>query len=317
MIAYLIRRLLQGIVVLFAVTIITFILEKLIPGNPAIDLLGAKANAVQIAQIDHLLGLDRPLWVQYWKWLDDLLHGNLGYSYKREQTVNSLLVVATPKTLVLVGYSTIIAVLIAVPMGVLQAVKRNSWFDYGATTVSFVLYATPVFFLGLVCLLIFSDDLNWFAPQAPSSDGVLPYLTNVNEMFLPVMTLALPSVASYSRYVRSSVLDQITQDYVRTAVAKGAKQRRVLTRHVLRNALMPMITLLGYALPALFSGALITEVVFNLPGLGLLYINSAEQADYATMLGLTVLITIATILGSLLADLGYAAVDPRVRLTDS
>lgn len=317
MIAYLIRRLLQGIVVLFAVTIITFILEKLIPGNPAIDLLGAKANAVQIAQIDHLLGLDRPLWVQYWKWLDDLLHGNLGYSYKREQTVNSLLVVATPKTLVLVGYSTIIAVLIAVPMGVLQAVKRNSWFDYGATTVSFVLYATPVFFLGLVCLLIFSDDLNWFAPQAPSSDGILPYLTNVNEMFLPVMTLALPSVASYSRYVRSSVLDQITQDYVRTAVAKGAKQRRVLTRHVLRNALMPMITLLGYALPALFSGALITEVVFNLPGLGLLYINSAEQADYATMLGLTVLITIATILGSLLADLGYAAVDPRVRLTDS
>ena len=317
MIAYLIRRLLQGIVVLFAVTIITFILEKLIPGNPAIDLLGAKANAVQIAQIDHLLGLDRPLWVQYWKWLDDLLHGNLGYSYKREQTVNSLLVVATPKTLVLVGYSTIIAVLIAVPMGVLQAVKRNSWFDYGATTVSFVLYATPVFFLGLVCLLIFSDDLNWFAPQAPSSDGILPYLSNVNEMFLPVMTLALPSVASYSRYVRSSVLDQITQDYVRTAVAKGAKQRRVLTRHVLRNALMPMITLLGYALPALFSGALITEVVFNLPGLGLLYINSAEQADYATMLGLTVLITIATILGSLLADLGYAAVDPRVRLTDS
>lgn len=317
MIAYLIRRLLQGIVVLFAVTIITFILEKLIPGNPAIDLLGAKANAVQIAQIDHLLGLDRPLWVQYWKWLDDLLHGNLGYSYKREQTVNSLLVVATPKTLVLVGYSTIIAVLIAVPMGVLQAVKRNSWFDYGATTVSFVLYATPVFFLGLVCLLIFSDDLNWFAPQAPSSDGILPYLTNANEMFLPVMTLALPSVASYSRYVRSSVLDQITQDYVRTAVAKGAKQRRVLTRHVLRNALMPMITLLGYALPALFSGALITEVVFNLPGLGLLYINSAEQADYATMLGLTVLITIATILGSLLADLGYAAVDPRVRLTDS
>ena len=317
MIAYLIRRFLQGVVVLFAVTVITFILEKLVPGNPAIDLLGAKANAVQIQQIDHLLGLDRPVYVQYWKWLDGLLHGNLGFSYKREQTVNSLLVVAAPKTLVLVGYSTVIAVLIAIPMGILQAVKRNSWFDYAATTLSFVLYATPVFFLGLVCLLIFSDDLNWFAPQAPSSDGIVPYLTNANEMFLPVMTLALPSVASYSRYVRSSVLDQITQDYVRTAVAKGAKQRRVLYRHVLRNALMPMITLLGYALPALFSGALITEVVFNMPGLGLLYINSAEQADYATMLGLTVLITIATILGSLLADIGYAAVDPRVRLTDS
>jgi peptide/nickel transport system permease protein len=316
-IAYLIRRFLQGVVVLFAVTIITFILEKLVPGNPAIDLLGAKANAVQIAQIDHLLGLDRPLYVQYWKWLDGLLHGNLGFSYKREQTVNSLLVVAAPKTLVLVGYSTIIAVIIAIPMGILQAVKRNSWFDYGATTVSFVLYATPVFFLGLVCLLIFSDDLNWFAPQAPSSDGIVPYLTDWNEMFLPVMTLALPSVASYSRYVRSSVLDQITQDYVRTAVAKGAKQGRVLYRHVLRNALMPMITLLGYALPALFSGALITEVVFNMPGLGLLYINSAEQADYATMLGLTVLITIATIAGSLIADIGYAMVDPRVRLTDS
>jgi peptide/nickel transport system permease protein len=316
-IAYLIRRFLQGVVVLFAVTIITFILEKLVPGNPAIDLLGAKANAVQIAQIDHLLGLDRPLYVQYWKWLDGLLHGNLGFSYKREQTVNSLLVVAAPKTLVLVGYSTIIAVIIAIPMGILQAVKRNSWFDYGATTISFVLYATPVFFLGLVCLLIFSDDLNWFAPQAPSSDGIVPYLTDWNEMFLPVMTLALPSVASYSRYVRSSVLDQITQDYVRTAVAKGAKQGRVLYRHVLRNALMPMITLLGYALPALFSGALITEVVFNMPGLGLLYINSAEQADYATMLGLTVLITIATIAGSLIADIGYAMVDPRVRLTDS
>jgi peptide/nickel transport system permease protein len=316
-IAYLIRRFLQGVVVLFVVTIITFGLEKLLPGNPAIDLLGAKANPIQIAQIDHLLGLDRPVWVQYWNWLDGLLHGNLGFSYKREQSVNSLLIVAAPKTLVLVGESTIIAVVIAIPMGILQAVRRNTMVDYALTTVSFVLYATPVFFLGLVCLLIFSDDLNWFAPSAPSADGIGPYLTDWNAMFLPVITLALPSVASYSRYVRSSVLDQITQDYVRTAVAKGAKQRRVLYRHVLRNALMPMITLLGYALPALFSGALITEVVFNMPGLGLLYINSAEQQDYATMLGLTVLITIATIVGSLVADLGYAAVDPRVRLTDS
>jgi peptide/nickel transport system permease protein len=316
-IAYLIRRFLQGVVVLFVVTIITFGLEKLLPGNPAIDLLGAKANPIQIEQIDRLLGLNRPVWVQYWNWLDGLLHGNLGFSYKREQSVNSLLVVAAPKTLVLVGESTIIAVLIAIPMGILQAVRRNTMVDYALTTVSFVLYATPVFFLGLVCLLIFSDDLNWFAPSAPSADGIGPYFTDWNAMFLPVITLALPSVASYSRYVRSSVLDQITQDYVRTAVAKGAKQRRVLYRHVLRNALMPMITLLGYALPALFSGALITEVVFNMPGLGLLYINSAEQQDYATMLGLTILITIATIVGSLVADLGYAAVDPRVRLTDS
>jgi peptide/nickel transport system permease protein len=316
-IAYLIRRLFQGVIVLFAVTIITFILQKLLPGNAAIDLLGAKANNVQIQQIDHLLGLDRPFWVQYWKWLDSLIHGNLGYSYKREQSVNSLLSVALPRTLVLVGESTIIAVAIAIPMGILQAVKRNSWFDYVATGVSFTLYATPVFFLGLVCLLLFSDDLNWFAPTAPSADGIGPYLTDWNAMFLPVITLALPSVASYSRYVRSSVLDQLTQDYVRTAVAKGAKQRRVLYRHILRNALMPMITLLGYALPALFGGALITEVVFNMPGLGLLYINSAEQDDYATMLGLTVLITIATIAGSLVADLGYAAADPRVRLTDS
>jgi peptide/nickel transport system permease protein len=316
-IAYLIRRFLQGVVVLFVVTIITFGLEKLLPGNPAIDLLGAKANPIQIEQIDRLLGLNRPVWVQYWNWLDGLLHGNLCFSYKREQSVNSLLVVAAPKTLVLVGESTIIAVLIAIPMGILQAVRRNTMVDYALTTVSFVLYATPVFFLGLVCLLIFSDDLNWFAPSAPSADGIGPYFTDWNAMFLPVITLALPSVASYSRYVRSSVLDQITQDYVRTAVAKGAKQRRVLYRHVLRNALMPMITLLGYALPALFSGALITEVVFNMPGLGLLYINSAEQQDYATMLGLTILITIATIVGSLVADLGYAAVDPRVRLTDS
>ena len=303
--------------VLFAVTILTFGLEKLMPGNPAIDLLGAKANQVQIEQIDRLMGLNRPVWVQYWNWLDGLLHGDLGFSYKRGQSVDSLLVVATPKTLVLVGESTVIAVLIAIPMGILQAVKRNTFVDYALTAVSFVLYATPIFFLGLVCLLIFSDDLDWFAPSAPSADGIGPYLTDWNAMFLPVMTLALPSVAGYSRYVRSSVLDQITQEYVRTAVAKGAKQRRVLYRHVLRNALMPMITLLGYALPALFSGALITEVVFNMPGLGLLYVDSAEQQDYATMLGLTVLITIATILGSLLADLGYAAADPRVRLTGS
>jgi peptide/nickel transport system permease protein len=316
-IGYLIRRFLQAVVVLIIVTMITFGLLHLMPGGPVAALLGSRASQAEIKEVTHALGYDRPLPIQYWHWLDALLHGNLGFSYKKEQTVSSLLAATMPKTVVLIAESTILAVVIAVPMGMIQAFRRNTIVDYIGTVISFALYSSPVFFLGLLSLMIFSVTLGWFGPEAPQTQGnaILPYITDWHDMFLPVMTLALPSIAGYSRYVRSSVLDQITQDYVRTAVAKGASQRRVMYKHVLRNALMPLITLLGYALPSLFTGAFITEIVFNIQGLGQLYLNSALNDDFAVMLGLTVIITLATVIGSLLADIGYAALDPRVRLT--
>ena len=296
------------------VTMIAFILLRAIPGNVAIAILGPTAyrNPAEIAAFNAQYGFDRPWFSQYLLWLGHLLQGNLGFSWKLDQSVASLLGQRLPKTIILVGISTIIALLVAVPIGLWQAVRRNQAVDYTFTALSFLFYAAPTFFVGTVLILVFSVRLQWFAPEAPQG-GVIDDLTNWHALTLPVITLALVTIALFSRYMRSAVLDNITEDYVRTARAKGASSRRVLWRHVMRNSLIPIATLLGLSVPGILSGALITESVFNYPGMGFLFYQSAQNQDYPTLLGFIIVIAIATVVGSLLADIAYAVLDPRVR----
>ena len=313
---FLLRRVLQSVVVILIVTVITFALLRAIPGNPAIAILGPNSfrNPGAIRQFDQQYGFDLPWYSQYWLWLRHLLAGNLGFSWKLNQSVASLLGGHLPKTIFLVGISTILALVLAIPIGVIQAVRRNRFVDHFFNGFSTVFYAMPAFLLGILLILVFAIKIPIFPPEGPQGEGLGSLFTNFNALVLPIISLTLITIALFSRYMRSSVLDNLTEDYVRTAKAKGASERRVLIRHVLRNSLIPIATLLGL-LPARRSspGALITESVFNYPGMGYLFYQSALNSDYPVLLGITIVVAVATVVGSLLADIAYAVLDPRVR----
>jgi peptide/nickel transport system permease protein len=311
MTAYLIRRTLHALIVLFGVSLIVFVLLHLLPGGPARATLGVRANPVSIKAFNHEYGFDKPLPIQYVVWIGQVLRGNLGFSYKLNQSVDSLLVENIPRTLVLTGSATLIALGIALPLGVLQAVRRNSAADYTVTGFALVFYSMPSFFLGLVLIIVFSDVLPIFPATGPVATA--PLLTQLPNLVLPVATLTLITVALFSRYMRSSALENLAEDYVRTAKAKGASVFRILFRHVLPNALLPVITLVGLSVPGILGGALIVESLFNYPGMGLLFWNSAQTEDFPVMLGTSLVVGLGVVLGSLLADILYGVADPRVR----
>ncbi len=315
MTVFLLRRVAQSLLVILLVTLITFALLRLIPGNPAIAVMGPGAyrNPAAIREFDQVYGFNLPWYHQYWLWLDHLLHFNLGYSWKLNQSVTSLLASHLPKTVFLVGLSVILALIVAVPVGVLQAVRRNKLTDHFFNSLSTLFYATPAFLLGILLILVFAVKIPLLPPEGPQGEGLSVLFTNFSALILPIISLTVITIALFSRYMRSAVLDNLTEDYVRTAKAKGAGQRRVLLRHVLRNSLIPIATLLGLSLPGLIAGALITESVFNYPGMGYLFYQSALNQDYPVLLGLTVIVALATVAGSLLADVAYAVLDPRVR----
>jgi peptide/nickel transport system permease protein len=313
--AFLIRRVLQSIIVVLIVTMITFGLLRMIPGNVAVAVMGPTAyrNPQAIAQFDKVYGFNLPWYQQYFLWLGHLLQGNLGFSWKLNQSVASLLGNRLPKTVILVGISTLVALILAVPIGVIQAVRRNKFADHAFNAFSTLFYATPAFLIGIVLILVFAIKFPILPPEGPQGEGLGVVVSNFSALILPIISLALLTVALFSRYMRSSVLDNLTEDYVRTARAKGASERRVLIRHVLRNSLIPIATLLGLSLPGILAGALITEAVFNYPGMGYLFFQSANSQDYPVLLGFTVVVAVATVIGSLLADIAYAVLDPRVR----
>ena len=313
MTGFLIRRILQAIVVILGVVFIVFLLGKLIPGGEAAAALGPRRSPAQVAHFNLVNGLDLPIYDQFWRYIWGLLHLNLGYSFKNNEGVKELISQRLPKTLTLVGVSTLVALIIAVPLGILQVVKRYSPIDYLLTSGSFLFYAMPPFFLGFLLILYFSFDLHLFPVSPPIDSGALTIFTDPRAFVLPVITLSAITIASFSRYMRSSMMDALTQDYVRTARAKGASPNRVLYGHALRNALIPILTLIGLSLPAIASGALITETEFNYPGMGLLTVTAASNNDIPTVLGTTLVITIFTVAGSLLADVLYAIADPRIR----
>jgi peptide/nickel transport system permease protein len=313
MIGFLIRRIAQAIVVLFIVTVVVLALVHLFPGGPIRAMLGPRATVAQVAYYNRLYGFDQPFYLQYVKWVGQFLRGNFGYSPKLNMSVAALIAQDLPKTIVLVALGTIVSLIFGIPLGMYQAVKRYTAGDYALTGLSFLGYSTPTFFVGLMLVEWFSVDLHIFPPFAPQSSSVLGILSQPRALVLPVIAYAFVLYALWSRFMRSSVMDNLVQDYVRTARAKGATERRVLWGHVFRNSLISIVTLLGLSLPVLVAGAIFIEVVFNYPGMGLAFYNAAQNVDYEVLLGFTVLACVATVLGNLLADIGYAMLDPRVR----
>lgn len=315
MIGYIIRRLGVAIVVTIGIAAITFLMLHYLSPSPVYDVLGPKANPATVAAWNKANGYDRPEIAQFLTYLGNIAHFNFGYSYKLNQSVNQLFKEAAGRSIYLSGMALLLSLLIAIPLGIAQAVKRNSIGDYTVTTINFILYSMPSFFLGLILIQIFALDLGIFPPGV--SDTIttgFQAFTHPMQLFLPIVTLAAINVASFSRYMRSSALDNLAQDYIRLARAKGLSERAVLSRHLFRNACLPMITLVGLSIPSLLAGNLLIEVLFNYPGLGLLFYNALGNQDYYILLAYTILGGILTVLGNLLADISITVADPRVRL---
>jgi peptide/nickel transport system permease protein len=312
---FLLRRIGQAIVVVFIVSVMTFLLLHLLPGGAARAELGVRASPSSIRAFNKANGYNLPLVPQYFHYIDQLFHGNLGYSYKLNEPVSTLLSQDLPKSAYLSGLALILTLTIAIPLGIYQAVRRNRPDDYVVTGLSFIGYSMPAFWLGLLLIAFFSIFLKWLPPSGPQSATVSGAISDPRAMVLPVLTLTIVGIAFFSRYMRSSAIDSLAQDYIRTARAKGVTRRGLLFGHMLRNAILPVVTLVGLSVPALLSGNLITESVFNYPGVGLLFWTSAETRDYPTLLALTLVVAMVTVVGNLLADIGYGLIDRRVRVS--
>jgi peptide/nickel transport system permease protein len=313
-IGYIARRLGTSIVVLLGVSVFIFALLHAIYPSPAIDVLGPRANTVLIQAWNKQNGFDDPWIVQYLRYMGHLLQGNFGYSYKLNQSVASLISGVWARSAWLSGVSLVLSVVIAIPLGVYQAIRRNTVGDYAATSLAFVLYAMPVFFLGLILIQVFALDLGWFSFEGSQSTSLLAIIGDWHAMTLPVATLTLISIALFSRYIRSSSMDVLAQDYIKVARAKGLPERLVLLRHLLRNACLPMVTLIGLSIPQLLAGNLITETLFNYRGLGLLFYTALQDVDYNVLLAYTLIGAALTIIGNLVADIALSVADPRIRL---
>jgi peptide/nickel transport system permease protein len=312
--AYLLRRLGTSIIVLIGISIFIFLLLHAIFPSPARVVLGLRASNAQVAAWNKQNGFDDPVIVQYLRYMNNLLHGNFGYSYAENQTVASLFSERLARSIYLSGISLLIAILVALPLGIFQAVKRNSLGDNVATSLAFILYSMPVFFLGLILIQVFALSFPIFNFEASQSTNVFVVMGDWHSMFLPVLTLVLLTVANFSRYMRSSSIDVLAQDYIKVARAKGLSERMVLSRHMVRNASLPMITLIGLFLPALLAGNLIVETLFNYQGLGLLFYNSLGKEDYPVLLAYTLLGAVFVLLGNFVADIALTVADPRIRL---
>jgi peptide/nickel transport system permease protein len=310
---YIIRRMGQAIIVIVGVTIIVFVLRHLLPGSIARAIIGPEATPQQVATFNRENGLNRPLPWQYVSFLNQIIHGNLGYSFKQNMSVDAIVAHDLPNDALLVGASIVLALGIAIPVGVLQAVRRDKLADYAATGISFVLYSMPSYLLGLLLIAVFAVNLRLLPAEAPQQATIGEVLSDPAGLVLPIATLTLVNFALFSRYMRSSAIENLTQDYIRTARAKGLRQTTILYRHLLRNSLIPVVTLIGISMPGILTSGLIIEQLFNFPGVGLAYFNAAENGDYPVVFGVTVLVALATVTGNLFADIAYAVLDPRVR----
>jgi peptide/nickel transport system permease protein len=314
MITYLVRRLVTSLVVVIGVSIFIFVLLHAAYPSPARAVLGLRANGAAVAAWNKANGYDDPIFVQYLHYVNNLIHGNLGYSYVENQSVLALIQERAARSIYLSGISLVLAIVIALPLGIFQAVKRNTIGDNVATSAAFILYSMPSFFLGLILIQVFALSFPIFSFEASQSNSIWAIIGDWNAMTLPIATLTFVTVASFSRYMRSSSMEVLAQDYIKVARAKGLPERLVLSRHLVRNASLPMVTLIGISLPLLLAGNLITESLFNYPGLGLLFFTSLQKVDYPVMLAYTLAGAVLVVVGNLIADLALTVADPRIRL---
>jgi len=316
--AYLSRRAASSIVILIGISLLTFGMLHLVGGPPGRAVLGLKASPAAVASWNRTHGYEDPFLEQYWNYMLQVLQGNLGYSYKQNQTVNAALAERAPISAYLSGLALIFSIVIALPVGIYQAVRRNTLGDNLVTTGAFVTYSMPVFLLGLLLIQVFAISFPIFPAEASAAvsqnSSLAGAITDPRAMVLPVLTLTLTSVAGYSRYMRSSAIDALAQDYIKAARAKGLPERLVLWRHLVRNACLPMITLIGLSIPALLAGNLIVENVFNYPGLGIMFVDALTTFDYPILLAYTLIGGVLTVVGNFVADIALTAADPRIRL---
>ena len=322
MATYLLRRLLQSILTLLVISMILFGLISSVPGG----IMSAYQEnpdftAEDLARLEAKYGLNDPVPVRYLKWLGNTLQGDFGNSFISKRPALEEIGDRLPNTMLLMGVMLIVTLLIAIPLGIISAIKQYTWFDHITTTLAFAGQSLPVFWFGLLLIIIFSVTLKGAdgKPLLPGSGmytlgAPFSLIDRIEHLILPVTMLAFVSAAGYMRYLRSSMLDVINEDYVRTARAKGARERIVIFKHAMRNALIPLVTLIGLDLPSLFGGALFTETIFAWPGIGRLYFTAALKTDYPVVMAVLIIYS-ALIISSLLVDVIYAILDPRIRLS--
>lgn len=317
---FILRRVLITIPLLLAISFLIFALVNLIPGSPIQAVAeNPRARPQDLAKIRENLGLDDPWPVRYFVWLSDALRGDLGYSLTNFTSVTDRVLGVLPNTVLLSGTSLIVALLISIPLGVYSAVKRNSWIDHVVTIGSTAAFAVPIFWLGFLLILLFAVQFQRWGlfsfPVTGTHDarGGGGFFDRAEHLILPALALGLKDIATWTRYIRGSMLEVIRQDYVRTAEAKGLRARAVLYAHAFRNALIPLITLVGLSIPSIFGGAFLIEQIFAWPGMGRLSLDALQDRDYTLVMGTFMFFAVLTLLGNLIADVAYAMLDPRIR----
>lgn len=314
---YLIKRILMAIPTLIAISMVVFLILALAPGNPMGEFATNPSITPEVREnIRRSLGLDQPIPIRYLKWLWAFLQGDLGFSFTSRSPVTELILQRLPTTLWIMGSAYILALLIAFPLGILSALKRYSILDQVLTTLSFIGFSLPTFFTGLLFIIVFTVQLRWFPFIYNSTLQVTNFQTfieQIKQSIMPICVLGFYQAAILMRFIRSSFLEQLNQNYVRTAYAKGLPQVQVINGHILRNALIPVVTLIALEIPGLFTGSLVTEQVFRVPGIGALLVESIFRSDTPVVMGITMVYGILVVIFNLIADILYGILDPRVQ----
>lgn len=315
MLKYIIKRILQAIPLLLIVSLISFLIINFAPGDPVNMFINPETSSpAQVEIVRANLGLDKPIYVRYFIWLQNVVKLDFGTSFLHSRPVWDLIRERVPATLSLALVATIISFLVAIPAGIISALKKNTIIDYFFSTISFIGVSLPSFWFGLMLILLFSLKLGWLPTGGMRTNfDEFELLDRIKHLILPATVMAMGSMASKMRYMRSSMLEVIRQDYIRTARSKGLSERVVILKHALRNSLLPIITMLGFIIPSLLGGAAIIESIFSWPGLGRLVIEANFMRDYPVLMGSTVISSVLVIVGSLIADILYAVADPRIK----
>jgi peptide/nickel transport system permease protein len=317
MFGYLLKRLLLAIPTLLAISAVIFLILALSPGNPLGDLATNPAVTPEVREnIRRSLGLDQPIYIRYVKWTLALFTGNLGYSFTSRLPVSELIAQRLPTTLWIIGVAYLVSVGLAFPLGIVAALRQNTWIDRGITTLAFMGFSTPTFFSGLVLIIIFSVRLGWL-PFIYDNTLVVSDLPSFGQLLkqsvMPIAVLVLFQTAVLLRFIRAAMLEEIPQGYVKTARAKGLSRWRIVNLHMLRNALIPVVTLVALDIPTIFTGSLVTEQVFRVPGIGALLIDSIYRGDTPVVMAIAFIYAVLVVVFNLLADVLYGLIDPRVR----
>ncbi|MFS0557366.1 ABC transporter permease [Brevibacillus sp. 179-C9.3 HS] len=313
---YLLKRVVSLLPVLLVVAVVDFIIIHLTPGDPASVILGAQATEEELAKLREQLGLNLPIYIRFFEWIGGLLQGDLGWSIFMDKPVTEAIWEHLGPTLSLTIMAEIIAILFAIPLGVMAANRRGTWMDQSFMTVALLGISLPSFWIGLNLILLFAVQLNWLpaAGYQPMSGGLLNHF---KYLIMPAISLGIMQGALIARMTRSSMLEVLNENYIRTAEAKGLKMWFVTYKHALRNAFIPILTVIGLSFATLIGGAVVTETVFNIPGIGKLIVNSVLRRDYEVIQGTVLMIATAYVLINLIVDLLYAYIDPRVRYDKS